>query len=335
MTHTKTLFRTLALCAALAAPAAYAKEAPVAHAQATAAPTQQAAGYYHMKLGNGITVTALYDGHISIGKNFLGNISATSREALLKSLFVPQDNKGVQTAINAYLINQNGQLTLIDTGAGTHMGEGMGQIPANLAAAGIRPEQISQVILTHLHPDHAGGLTDKDGNRLFPNATVYAPKEDADFFLSESKAGTPEFIVKMKQAAAKLIAPYQAAGKFQTFRKGERIQNIETLDEFGHTPGMSGYLVGTGENRLLIWGDVVHSHAIQFQHPEVTLEFDTDKVAAQATRRRIFRLAQQNRLWIGGAHLPFPGIGHVVRDGRAYRWVPAEYLPLNAQQAGQ
>ena len=335
MTHTKTLFRTLALCAALAVPAAYAKEAPVAHAQATAAPTQQAAGYYHMKLGNGITVTALYDGFFNLVPKQLLNISAANRDALFQTLFAPQDKNGIQTAVNAYLINQNGQLTLIDTGAGSQLGEGMGHISANLAAAGIRPEQISRVILTHLHPDHAGGLIDKNGNRLFPNAVVYAPKEDVDFFLSPTQAGEIELLTQVKQMAAKFIAPYQAAGKFQTFRKGENIQDIETIDEFGHTPGMSGYLVGTGANRLLIWGDVVHSHTVQFRHPEATFEYDADRAAALATRRRIFRLAQQNRLWIGGAHLPFPGIGHVVRDGRAYRWVPAEYLPLNAQQAGQ
>ena len=165
---------------------------------------------------------------------------------------------------------------------------------------------------------------------------MYAPKEDVDFFLSPAKAGEIELLTQVKQMAAKFIAPYQAAGKFQTFRKGENIQDIETIDEFGHTPGMSGYLVGTGANRLLIWGDVVHSHTVQFRHPEATFEYDADRAAALATRRRIFRLAQQNRLWIGGAHLPFPGIGHVVRDGRAsYRWVPAEYLPLNAQQAAK
>ncbi|ROV54422.1 MBL fold metallo-hydrolase [Neisseria chenwenguii] len=94
---------------------------------------------------------------------------------------------------------------------------------------------------------------------------------------------------------------------------------------------MSGYLVGTGDKRMLIWSDVVHSHAIQFARPEVTLEFDHDEAAAHATRKRILALAAQNKLWIAGAHLPFPGIGHVAPNGKAYRWIPAEYLPLDKQ----
>jgi glyoxylase-like metal-dependent hydrolase (beta-lactamase superfamily II) len=82
-----------------------------------------------------------------------------------------------------------------------------------------------------------------------------------------------------------------------------------------------------------VWGDLVHSHAVQFMHPEVAFEYDVDKKQAVATRRKLFAEAAHDKLWVGGAHLPFPGLGHVRKDGNAYAWVPIEYGPLRTDRA--
>ena len=79
---------------------------------------------------------------------------------------------------------------------------------------------------------------------------------------------------------------------------------------------------------MLIWGDIVHNHAVQFSRPDVAIEFDTNKDEAVATRKKIFKQAAENQLWVGGAHMPFPGIGHVRAEKEGYSWIPVEYSPI-------
>ncbi len=102
---------------------------------------------------------------------------------------------------------------------------------------------------------------------------------------------------------------------------------IRAVAAFGHTPGHTSYLITSGDQSLLAWGDIIHSHAVQFERPEVAIEFDSNKEQAVATRRKILGDAARDRLWIAGAHLPFPGIGHVRTGGTGYAWVPVEYGP--------
>ena len=81
-----------------------------------------------------------------------------------------------------------------------------------------------------------------------------------------------------------------------------------------------------------MWGDIVHSHAVQFLHAEVAFEYDVDQKQAVASRRKLFAEAAQDKLWVAGAHLPFLGLGHVRRDGKAFAWVPIEYGPLRTDR---
>lgn len=96
--------------------------------------------------------------------------------------------------------------------------------------------------------------------------------------------------------------------------------------------GHAGYLFSSAEQQLLVWGDLVHSHAVQFARPEVTIEFDIDNKRAIASRKRVFADVARKKLWVAGAHLPFPGIGHVRAERKGYAWVPVEYAPLRAKQ---
>lgn len=103
---------------------------------------------------------------------------------------------------------------------------------------------------------------------------------------------------------------------------------VTSLPLHGHTPGHGGYLLSSEGKQLLVWGDVVHSHAVQFARPDVSIEFDTDHQQAIASRKKILADAAEKKYWIAGAHLPFPGIGHVQKGQQAYTWVPVEYTPL-------
>ena len=107
---------------------------------------------------------------------------------------------------------------------------------------------------------------------------------------------------------------------------------IKAVPAVGHTPGHTAYQVESKGERLLILGDAVHSHAVQFARPEVAIEFDSDKKQAVATRKKLFAWAAKEKLLVSGMHLPFPGLGHVRADGKAFAWVPVEYSPLRSDK---
>lgn len=294
----------------------------------------QVPGYYRLMLGN-FEVTALYDGAIDLDQKLLKNIQTRDIQRLLARQFLKGPK--VQTAVNAYLVNTGGKLVLVDAGAAKLFGPGLGNIVDNLKAAGYTPEQVDVVLVTHLHGDHVNGLVTPDGQRVFANAEVWSGKADSDFWLSEEIAAKApadfQPFFKMSRDAA---APYRAAGKWKTFDSDrELVPGIASVDTHGHTPGHASYLLGSGDQQLLILGDLVHNHAVQFARPEVAIEFDVDPKQAVVTRKRIFARAAKEKLMVAGMHLPFPGIGHVRKEAKGYAWVPAEFAPLPASTAGK
>lgn len=288
----------------------------------------QVPGYYRMSLGD-FEVTALYDGFINLDSGLLKGMSDEDIQTLLARMFISSTD-GIQTAVNGYLVNTGSQLILVDTGAAACFGPTLGHIEHNLDAAGYAPEDVDTVLLTHLHPDHSCGLADADGNAAFPNAEVLVPQAEAGFWLNKEvaakapKDSQPFFT--MSQAS---VAPYQADNRFRTFQIGENIgPGVEVVSTPGHTPGHVSYLFSSGDESLLVWGDIVHNYAVQFPHPEVSIEFDVDSAQAIVTRKKILADAALDKLWVGGAHLPFPGLGLVRAENPGYAWVPVEYGPI-------
>lgn len=334
------VFQTLVSATLLAVAALVLPAMPTdarAQAPAHAQKKMQVPGYYRMMVGQ-FEVTALYDGYIDIDPKVFKYTSAREVQRLLARMFV-ESTPGMQTAVNAYLINTGSHLILVDTGASACFGPTLGRIRENLHAAGYEPEQVDTILLTHLHADHACGLL-SNGTAVFPAATVYADKADADYWLDESKAAAaPKDAQGLFAMARDAVAPYRAAGRFRTFSASasagagdELVPGVRAVPEFGHTPGHVGYLFTSGKEKLLLWGDVIHSHAVQFRSPQVAIEFDTDSHQAVITRNRVLADAARDKLWVGGAHLPFPGIGHVRAEGHGYVWVPVEYGPVRTDR---
>lgn len=287
----------------------------------------QVPGYYRLMLGQ-FEVTALYDGAIDLDEKLLKNIDKRDIQRLLAREFLKGPK--VQTAVNAYLVNTGNKLVLIDAGAAKLFGPGLGNIVDNLRAAGYTPEQVDTVLVTHLHGDHINGLVTPDGQRVFTNAEVWSAKADNDFWLSEAIANqAPKDFQPFFKMSRDAAAPYLAAGKWKTFDSDrELLAGVSSVDTHGHTPGHASYLFQSGDQRLLVLGDLVHNHAVQFAHPEVAFEFDNDPKQAVATRKRIFHKAAREKLMVAGMHLPFPGVGHVRKEAKGYAWVPAEFAPL-------
>lgn len=292
----------------------------------------QVPGYYRYASGD-FEVTALYDGFVDLGTPLLKGLRADQIQSLLARMFI-ENSKGVQTAVNAYLVHTGSHLVLVDAGSASCFGPTLGQVQENIRAAGYKPGDVDTVLLTHLHPDHLCGVLDKAGQPAFPNATLWAAQEDVDFWLNEKvAAAAPEGNKPFFQMAMNAAKPYQATGKFRSFKAGDALlPGVSVVSTHGHTPGHSSYLFSSGRQNLLVWGDIVHSHAVQFRHPEVSLEFDVDQKQAIATRKALFERATKAGWAIAGAHLPFPGLGHIRKESKGYAWVPVEFSPLRSDR---
>ena len=325
---TRSFPRRRAAAFALAAAGALAAVLPpAAHAEAPMQQKAQAPGWYRMQLGS-FEVTALYDGYIDLDSKLFKDASPADLERLLARSYQRSPN---MTSVNGYLVNTGSKLVLIDAGAAGLFGPTMGRLLGNLRAAGYTPEQVDAVLITHLHPDHVGGVA-LDGKMAFANATVHVDRRDSEFWLSAANlAAAPAEGKGFFQGAQASAAPYQAAGRWKTYDgDAELVPGIRPFAYGampGHTPGHEGYLVESGGQKLLVWGDVVHSAAAQFPNPGVTIDFDADRKAAAATRARLFARAADDGLLIGAAHISFPGLGRIRRDGAGYAWVPVEYGP--------
>lgn len=293
----------------------------LSHAAAPMA-ASQAPGYFRMMLGS-FEVTALSDGTLDLPVDTLLSADARQTRADVASLHLEVP---LETSFNAYLINTGEKLVLIDTGGGALFGSRLGQLARHIEAAGYQASQIDEVLLTHLHSDHIGGLM-SDGQPVFANATVRADGRESGYWLSaEARKHAAANDLQFFDAAASMLTPYIAAGKYQPFKAGSQIvPGISAVSADGHTAGSTVYLIESKGRRLLLIGDLIHVGPVQFKRPDVTIEFDVDRDAARATRVDVFRRAAVSGDLLGGSHLPFPGLGRLQAEGKGYRWLPVDY----------
>ena len=282
----------------------------------------QAPGFYRMMLGD-FEVTALNDGSFDLPVDKLLKQPAAKTDAALAMYF---QKPPVETSVNAFLINTGAKLVLIDTGTGGLSGPTTGTLLANLRAAGYQPEQVDDVLITHMHGDHVGGLS-HDGVAVFPNAQVHAGQGDADYWLNAATMDKADAAKRGGfQAAMNALAPYIAAHRFQPIGvDGEIVPGIRSWATPGHTPGHTSYVVESRGRRLIVAGDLIHVAAVQFDDPTVTISFDSDAAGAAASRAKVFRQAAKDRALIAAAHLQFPGIGRLRANGKGWEFVPVNY----------
>jgi glyoxylase-like metal-dependent hydrolase (beta-lactamase superfamily II) len=310
-------FKKTVLAAFVAAAAAL----PAAHAAAPMAKSP-APGYYRVMLGS-FEITPINDGTVDLPVDQLLHEKPAKVQADLAKSF---QKTPLETSVNGYLINTGSKLVLVDSGAGGLFGPTLGKLAANIKAAGYQPEQVDEIYITHFHADHVGGLA-SDGKPVFPNAVIRADKREADFWLSEENMNkAPADKKGFFQGAMASVNPYVKAGKFKPFEGDtELVPGISAHAANGHTPGHTTYVVESGGQKLILIGDLIHVAAVQMENPSVTIGFDSDEKAARAARLKEFDAAAKGGYLVGGAHLQFPGMGHLRKEGKGYRWVPVNY----------
>ena len=260
-------------------------------------------------------VTALSDGYDDLGPPLLVDAEGG---------VPPGTDRPLRVEVNAFLIQGRGRTVLVDTGAGHFMAPTLNRLSGGLDALGVAPAAIDTVLLTHLHPDHAGGLVDAAGNAAFALAEVHVHARELAFWDGDDHLSrAPAALRAAFHAARTALAPYRT--RLAPFETGEILPGIIPVPLFGHTPGHCGFHIdGGGAAQLLIWGDIIHRLPEQTADPDVGVAYDTDATSARTARRALFDRIVADRLTFTGMHVPHPQVGHLTPAGAGFAFRPLD-----------
>ncbi|QUS55677.1 MBL fold metallo-hydrolase [Pseudovibrio brasiliensis] len=284
----------------------------------------QVPGIYRFSVGD-IEVTAILDGHLGLDPSLVVGFDQKVAEETLKQNFRSPNTGDMSISVNGYLINTGEHLIVVDTGTADLMGPTLGRFHQNLKNAGYNAADVDAVVLTHLHIDHIGGVVSKSGEKLFPNAEFVVHEIEHTFWNDENtRARFPKDLQNFVDLAQKASKPYDN-NKTLISKDGEFIKGLDAVLLPGHTPGHMGIRIHSNNEEVLIWGDTIHSSALQFANPDWTIAFDIDQDMARKTRRTILDRVSTDRTPVIGIHHDFPGLGHVRRVGDAFAYVETSW----------
>mgnify|MGYP002780637014 FL=1 len=284
--------------------------------------------WHRFRIGE-FEATVVSDGSLPLGdpaQSFTG-MSGAELGTMLRGAFLAPDAATLEQ--NALIVNTGRQLVLFDTGMGDSMGAASrmfgpttGRLIRNMRAAGIEPSQIDLVCATHAHCDHIWALVDEAGNRNFPNAQVAISEADVRFWTDDANKRGPAFMEPFIEGAKKNLAAYR--DRMIMLRDGGEVApGVTALAAPGHTVGHHVFAISSGNAVVVNTGDLAHHQVILLRRPTVQFSFDTDPAQSARTRVRMLDRLATDRHAVLSYHFPWPGLGHVAREGEGFGWYPA------------
>lgn len=264
-----------------------------------------------MTLGD-MSLTTLLDASVSRENPkgaFAGQATDEEFEKISQENFISTEQ--VQFYFTPTVIDTGDERVLFDTGLG------QGGLQKALAQAGVAPDSITKVVITHMHPDHIGGLM-HDGGPTFANASYVTSDTEYDFW-SKMDAGN-----RVGDMVAKLVTPL--AEKMSFVSDGDQVApGVTAVSAFGHTPGHTCFMLESGGRQLLLTADLANHYVWSFARPDWAFGFDVDAEQASASRRKVLSMLAAERMPMIGYHMPFPAAGFVETRGDGFRFVPVSY----------
>ncbi|WP_105381573.1 MBL fold metallo-hydrolase [Neorhizobium alkalisoli] len=277
---------------------------------------------HKFKVG-GFQVLVVKDGARPSGnpqETFGTNQSAEAVGTLLNENFLPADK--FVNSFSPTLVDTGSEVILFDTGLGkAARAQGGGRLIEGLAAAGYMPEDISIVVITHMHGDHIGGIME-DGKPAFPKARYVAGETEYNFWSDAARAGTPA-----EGNHKAVLANVKPHAEKMTFLKdgGDVVSGITAMTAPGHTPGHLIFNIESEGKRLVLTADTANHYILSLERPEWEVRFDMDKAQAAATRKKVYDMITTDKIAFLGYHMPFPAVGFAERQETGYRFVPKTY----------
>jgi glyoxylase-like metal-dependent hydrolase (beta-lactamase superfamily II) len=277
--------------------------------------------YFHrFNLGTA-EVTVVSDGPLPLGPpkgTFIGVPDDEVRKMLVDNFLSP-DNVVLEQ--NSPIVNTGDKLVLFDTGMGTSQlfGPTTGRSQKSMAEAGIKPEDIDAVVLSHAHIDHIGGIVDASDKVLFPNAQFYIAQSDFDYWTDEGKLDSPlkAFVLH----ARKNLLPVRDRLVF--FKDGQEfLPGIQAMAAPGHTVGHHMFMVTSGDKSFAFLGDLTHHSVLLLEKPLMEFSYDTDPKQSAQSRVRMLTMLAANKTPVMSYHFAWPGYGHVAKTSEGFHYYP-------------
>lgn len=264
------------------------------------------------------TVTALSDGSLTVPPVLFSNTTDADNAILAE---------GIKLAANTYAYQSGDRTFLFDAGSGSdhyisQQFPTIGKLAGDLAAAGIDPASVTDIVITHMHIDHIGGLV-SGGQPVFANATIHVSEADWNFWNNPDFAASAPDQLKPMINAAQLVSSIVGENIKTHAGEADLGAGVAMVPTPGHTPGHSGVLLTSGSEQLMLIGDAIVTEKVHFANPDAGWALETDKALAAKTRRAILDQAATDKIMIAGSHISTPGTGIVERDGTAYRFLLA------------
>lgn len=289
-------------------------------------------GCKKIKLGE-LDLYILTDGYIH-EKNidtFCPRADLSLLKSILRDQFRPDDY--INMAMNILLVKTRDRLILLDAGMGIFADERTGFVLKSLQKAGFSAKDITDVFISHAHPDHIGGVVDKQNNLVFPNADLYISKIEYDFWLQASVKdfnnsflkNEPEMLNQVIPAIRNILKTIRPKLKFYDFK-------VPLYGYFsfqlapGHTPGLTMTTISSGNEKLIYMADLLHSDVLLFPHPEWGFSGDTDLDIAEESRKKLLEELADTKTRAFACHLPWPGLGHTKKKETAYEWIAESFM---------